>query len=308
MTRFALLCPGQASQGPTMFDHALAVGAGTSLVAALEGLLGQDPLALVRSGHPSLFENRTAQPLVCAATLAAWEALRARLPRPDLVLGYSVGELSAYGCAGALEAVDVVALAAQRAAAMDEAAKVPGGLMAVRGVPSARLEALAAAAGVEIAILNGPDHAVLGGSDLALHALAGALQEAGATSVQRLSVSVPAHTSLLAAAVSPFAAALRRSALSDPAVPVLAGESGVPVRRREEAISTLSGQLAQRLEWARCLEAARELGCGILLELPPGQALSRMASELLPDVAVRAVSEFRTLDGAVAWVLNRLGR
>jgi [acyl-carrier-protein] S-malonyltransferase len=290
-----------------MFDLALAAGAGGAVIGAAAGLLGEDPVALARSGVPRLFENRVAQPLVCAATLAAWEALRTRLPAPRLVAGYSVGELAAYGCAGALDPGEVVALAARRAAAMDAATPGPSGLLAARGLPLARLEALASASGAEVAIVNGPDHAVLGGLEPALAAAASALGAAGATTLQRLAVKVPAHTSLLAAAVAPFAAALRGSGLRDPPVPVLSGASGAPLRLRADAVLALSTQLARRLEWARCLQAAAELGCSVLLELGPGSALARMAAELLPGVAVRSVADFRGADGVVSWVEDRLG-
>jgi [acyl-carrier-protein] S-malonyltransferase len=170
------------------------------------------------------------------------------------------------------------------------------------------VEALAGPCGAEVAIVNGPDHSVLGGVEAALLAAASALGAAGAGTLQRLPVAVPAHTRLLDGAVAPFAAALERARLGDPGVPVLAGTTGAPIRRRAEAVAALSSQLARRLEWARCLAAAAELGCTVFLELGPGSALARMAAELLPGAAARSVADFRTADGAAGWVLDRLER
>jgi [acyl-carrier-protein] S-malonyltransferase len=272
-----------------MFDLAVAAGAGRPVLEAARQLLGEDPVALARSGAPRIFANAVAQPLVCAATLATWEALRGRLPPPRVVAGYSVGEL-----------------AARRAGAMDEATVRPAGLLALRGLPLARLERLAAAAGAELAIVNGPDHVVAGGGAAALEALGAAATAAGATTVQRLPIDVAAHTSALGAAVPRFAGALATSGLRDPGVPVLAGTSGLPLRHRAEGVTALSTQLARRLEWARCLAAAAELGATVFLELGPGQALSRMAEALVPGAAARAVAEFRGVDGVLRWVESRL--
>lgn len=302
MSGLALLCPGQGGQHAAMLDP---LRGNTDAEAVLEEarphVPGGLPAALERGGD-RLFLNRVAQPLVCAATLATWAALRRALPPARLVAGYSLGELTAHACAGALPAEEAVRLAAVRATLMDEASPVPSGLLGVRGLPRARLEALAAGAGAEVAIDNGPDHLVLGGPAAVLPGLAEAALAAGARTALRLPIGVAAHTSLLAGAVIPFAAALSGSAFASPEIAVLSGVAAAPVRTRAEAIAALSRQLAQRLAWADCLAAAAELGCTVFLELGPGAALARMAAELLPGAAARSVADFRSLAGAAEWV------
>ena len=305
MSGLAILCPGQGGQRAGMLDLASASAAGAEAIRRASAASGLDLAALARAGAPDAFRNAVAQPLLCAAEAATWAALRGLLPRPRLVAGYSLGELAAYGCAGALGVEDLVALAGRRAALMDAAAAVPGGLAAVRGLPVARTEAIARAAGADVAIVNGADHAIVGGGEAALRAVEAEAGAAGAR-VQRLAVDVPAHTPALRSAVAPFADALGRSALRDPAVPVLAGISGEPVRDRAAAIGALSRQLAERIEWGRCLAAAAELGCTVFLELGPGAALARMVEEALPGVAARSVDEFRTVAGVSRWVAARL--
>jgi [acyl-carrier-protein] S-malonyltransferase len=290
-----------------MLDLALASPRGAEVVARGAAALGRDPLARVREGGPGLFANAEAQPLVCLAELATWAALREAVPSPRVVAGYSLGELAAYGCAGALSPEDTVTLAVERAALMDAAAPDGAGLVALRGLPLAQAAALARACGAEVAIVNGPDHCVVGGAADAIGEVERRAAGQGATAV-RLPIGVPAHTSLLAAAVEPFAGALARSPLAAPSVPVLAGVSNVLVRSRTEAIAALSEQLAKTIRWERCLDIAAELGCTVFLDLGPGSALARMASEALPGAAVRSVVEFRTLDGVARWVGAALRR
>jgi len=306
MTGLALLCPGQGGQHPGMLDLAAESPQGADTLRRVAGALGWDPLARARRGGPDLFANAIAQPLVCAAELATWAALRPVLPAPRLVLGYSLGELAAYGCAGALAPEETVRLAVRRAALTDAASPPGSGLVALRGIALSRAEALVAEAGAEIAIANGPDHCVAGGSAEALAEVERCAARAGATTIQRIPVGVPAHTRLLESAVAPFADALTRSPLGDPKVPVLAGTSGLPVRTRDEAVSALSLQLARRIEWARCLAAAEELGCTVFLELGPGSALTKMAGELVPAASARSVADFRTVAGIARWIEGAL--
>ena len=306
MSGLAILCPGQGGQHPAMLDLALGSERGEEIVRRAAAALGEDPIARIRGAGAGLFAT-SVQPLVCLAELATWAALREALPVPLVFAGYSLGELAAYGCAGALAPEETVALAVRRAELMDAATPPGSGLLALRGLPLARAAALATEAGAEIAIVNGPDHWVAGGTGAALDLLERRAPGAGGIAI-RLPVCVPAHTRFLAAAVAPFADALARSRLADPPIPVLAGVSGALVRRRAEAIAALSAQIGQRLEWARCLAAAAEMGCTVFLELGPGSALAKMASETLPEGAARSVAEFRTLAGVARWVASALRR
>ncbi len=308
MSGLAVLCPGQGGQHPEMLDLVLTTDRGAEVVARAAAVLGTDPAERVREGGPGLFANTAAQPLLVIAEVATWTALRDALPTPRVFAGYSLGELAAYGCAGALGLEEAVALAARRAELMGAAAPPGAGLLALRGLPLSRAEALAAEVGADVAIVNGPDHCVVGGEAPALDAMERRATQAGAIAIQRLPVGVPAHTRLLAPAVAPFADALARSALADPPIPVLAGVSGAPVRTRAAAIAALSTQLARRIEWGRCLAAAAEMGCTVFLEVGPGNALARMAAEALPDAQARSVADFRSLEGVARWTEAALRR
>ena len=115
-------------------------------------------------------------------------------------------------------------------------------------------------------------------------------------------VSIASHTSLLNDAVPEFAALLGGSGLQAPVVPVLAGIDGGPVFTRQRAVDTLSRQIARTVQWAACIGSLREMGCTVLLELGPSNGLSRMVRDRYPDLAVRSVAEFRSLQGVVEWV------
>jgi [acyl-carrier-protein] S-malonyltransferase len=285
--RLLLLCPGQGGQHAGMFDLArLDPGAR----AFLDG-------CALPVAPDALFDNRVAQPAIVCATLAMWRALQARLPAPKLVAGYSIGELAAYGVAGALD--NTVALAAARAVLMDATADArPQGLAAVSGVDVAQVRSI-----IDVAIVTGADSCIAGGLDAQLAALPARLPTAR---VQRLPVGVAAHTALMAGAVAPFAQLLEAATFAPWRCPVLAGVDAVRVLRRDMAIDRLARQLASTIDWAACMDAASEAGITVALELGPGAALSRMLRDRHPHIACRSVADFHTLDGIVKWVTREL--
>jgi len=128
---------------------------------------------------------------------------------------------------------------------------------------------------------------------------------AGAETARWLPVTVPSHTSLLATAGRSFLEELESAKLQAPKIPVLAGVDGAVVRDRQAAITSLANQVCRPIRWDLCQQAAIEMGCGVFLELGPGNALSRMLRDTFPEVQVRAIDEFRSLQGVVDWVVKR---
>ncbi|MEW7850256.1 acyltransferase domain-containing protein [Massilia aurea] len=304
--RLAILCPGQGAQHPAMFDMARmdstanrlldAWFADPALGATLRGGLGEER-----------FTNRIAQPAIVAATLAMWGALQATIARPALVAGYSIGELSAYGVAGALEPVDVIKLAIERARLMD-ACVVDGagqGMVALSGMPSGSIDDLLARCGFYPAIVTGDDALVAGGPAERRAELAQAAIAAGGHATV-LPVAVASHTPMLAGAVAPFAARLADAHWLTPAFPLLSGISAEPVFDAYKAVAELPRQIAEPIRWRECMDALTEAGVTVALELGPGAALSRMLQSRNPGIACRSVSEFRSLDGIRAWLERQL--
>lgn len=307
-SRLALLCPGQGAQSPAMFDFArLDPAAGAQLDGWLAGAGFDLPVATILADDRLLFANRYAQPLLVAATLANWTALGADLPAPAIVAGYSIGELSAYGVAGALVAGDTVALAAQRARLMDTCLHTTPrqALLALSDMPSAAIAQVAGSFGFAVAIDTGEDSLIAGGPHDAHAALAQAI-EAGGGRASLLPVEVASHTSFMAGAVAPFAELLRRTPLRDPEVPVVSGIAAEPVQAAGRAIDHLSRQLAETIRWKDGMDALAEAGVTVALELGPGAALTRMLGARHPQIACRSVSDFRSPAGVRAWLARHV--
>lgn len=307
----AILCSGQGRQHGRMFDLTADVADAAPLFARAAGLLGgADPREFVRTATSEvLHHNRVGQILCTLQTLAAATALRDVLSGRTVVAGYSIGELAAWGVAGALTKADTLSLAARRAELMDGAAGPGEGLLFVRGLSREVVEGLCARHDAAIAIVNPGNAFVLGGPRAGLNGLA---KEAAAMHAARavdVPVEVASHTRRLERASGEFREVLRHVAVMPlPAgTRLLSGVDGSPVNGPEAGLDKLAAQISQTVQWADCLQGCIEAGATCFFELGPGPALSEMAAGVGPRLPARCLDDFRTLDGARAWLRSKAG-
>ena len=258
---------------------------------------------MAKDSDEDLHANATAQVLCCAQALAAWAVLKPKIHARLVVAGYSVGEVAAWGVAGALDPAAVFHVVAKRAALMDKASDGPAGLLAVRGLSSPAIEKLCRDAEVHIAIRNAPDRFIVGGRQDALDRVSKMAEERGAGGVSAIPVGVASHTPLLRDAAERFGRYLHEfHNVRQAEVRLLSGIDGAAVFDARDGLAKLGKQVAQTVEWAACMEACRASGATRALELGPGDALARMMGSIVGERDSRSVAEFRSLDGVLKWV------
>jgi [acyl-carrier-protein] S-malonyltransferase len=307
MSGAAILCSGQGYQGADMFDLLADAPAATPVFEAAKFVLdGKDPRQLVReASNDDLHADKVGQILCCTQAMAAWAVLGAKAPRPLVVAGYSVGELTAWGVAGLLDHKGVLDLAVQRAAAMDKATTEPSGLVAIRGLRRDALDSICKAHGAYIAIVNSEDQMVVGGTRKALDAVVLDARAAGAKRTTMLPVTVPSHTPLLASASDRFRQTLAKAHLPaevPSGVRLLSGIDGDTVFDVRAGADKLARQIQQTVDWAACMQSYRAAGVAKIAEFGPGDALAHMMREFMANADVHSLSEFHSLSGFEHWV------
>lgn len=305
---YAILFPGQGSQHPDMLPWLEAETSAAVPLLAMARHLGPDWRA--RLGDPEeLSRNRFAQVLITGVSLAAWGAVSAHLTQgPAIVAGYSVGELAAVASAGAFDPADAVALAGQRAQAMDAAAGgVPGGLLSVSGLHQDSIARQLAGWPLEVAIRIGPDHLILAGATGVLQQAEVLLAAAGGH-CKTLPIRIASHSSAMRAAAESFAQTLAGITWQPLRCAVAANATGSALRRVEQMRPALSQQIDHMVQWSSCLETLAERQVDRVIEIGPGRALSALWSRQFPAIPVRALEDFRSAKAAADWLTDPAAR
>lgn len=303
---YAVVFPGQGSQHADLLPWLDADPAAAGPLRALAAHVGTGWRARLRDARQR-GANAFAQPLLTGVSLAAWDALRPALPGPPAALaGYSVGELAAWSAAGVFDAERAVALAVERAAAMDRAAAgADGGLLSVSGATDAVVAERCAGLRLECAIRIDVDHALWAGGAQALDRAETALAAAGAV-CRRLDIRVASHSSAMAAAAAEFARTLRDVPFAAARCPIAANATGSALRAAEPLRRALAAQIAITVQWAGCMATLAERGVACVLEVGPGSALARLWNARYPHCPARALEDFRDARGAAVWVARQV--
>ncbi len=231
--------------------------------------------------------------------------------RPDMVIGHSVGEITAAYAAGMLSLADAARVVAARGRLMQ--ALPPGGAMVAVAASEAEVAWLLGD-GVELAAVNGPSSVVLSGDHDAVVAAAGRLAERG-HKTRRLAVSHAFHSRRMEPMRAEFAAELAGVAWQPAQIPVVSNVTGRLAEPGELADPRYWAEHVRRpVRFADGIAAALEHGGGVFAELGPGGALTAMITETASaaDVEVRCVpvlrdgrSEDRTLLACLAGLFAR---
>ncbi|GCD39307.1 polyketide synthase [Streptomyces chrestomyceticus JCM 4735] len=238
-------------------------------------------LTLYGADRAAIGETRVTQPALVTlglALTALWESWGVT---PAVVMGHSVGEITAAVCAGVMDRATGLELIAHRAGLMQDTER--GAMLAV-AAPEERVREWTEGRDLDVAAVNGPEAAVVSGPPEPVSALAAELKAQGVR-VRALTVSHAFHSRLL-----------------DPALPVL--EERVRALRFGPAqlpiVSNVTGRLAEADTygaeyWCRHARSAvrfhdgvREvarLGVDLCLEIGPDRTLVNLvrAGGLLPD-------------------------
>lgn len=255
--------------------------------ARASDLLGYDLLELCQKGPIEQLSNtRYAQPAIMVACISHWAALTQNV-RPDVLLGHSLGELTALVAAGAVGFDDGVLIAAKRGELMD----VYGGegrMAAVLGPDLDAVEAIVEQASghgtIVVANYNSPSQFVLAGTDQAVEQAEKLALERGAKRVVKLRVSGPFHSPLMQEAAEQFACYLQSIVFADPMIPVISNVNSGLITRGDQVKMELVNQIASPVRWIDNIKAAERMGVRRLIEVGPGNVLINLAKRITKDM------------------------
>ncbi len=297
--KIAFLFTGQGSQHPGMAAGLFAAQPvfRAALERCAELFRAELPLPLTdvifgssAAATAALDDTLYTQPALFATGWALAQLWRSCGVEPAVVLGHSVGEITAACVSGAIQLEDAARFVAARARLMQEG-MAEGAMLAVLGPVDAAEAAVARRRDeLSIAAYNGPSLAVVSGKPSAVADVEAELAGRGVRT-RRLRTSRAFHSPLvqpILGAIERAGAALRPAA---PACRLASNVSGSLFAAGDAPTGAYwAHQARQPVRFADNLRAAFDHGCTVLLELGPDPVLIGMSRAVEPEGVVSAPS------------------
>jgi len=307
---FAFVFPGQASQSVGM----LAALAQTDPVVRAtfdeaSAVLGYDLWNLIQEGPKERLDStECTQPAMLAAGVATWRLWHNRGGGdPVIVSGHSLGEFTAFVCAGAIEFGAAIDLVRFRGQVMQEAVPVGTGAMAaILGLEDSDVEQAcrdgAAGEVVEAVNFNSPGQVVIAGQSQAVQRAIEAAKARGAKKAMLLAVSVPSHSSLMLGAGKRLGERLASVEIRAPRIECLSPVDVVAHQEPAEIRAHLCQQLSRPVQWWATVRAIAKAGVGQIVECGPGKVLTALNRriEKRPGLEFMALEDPASVDAALA--------
>ncbi|MCO8124050.1 SDR family oxidoreductase [Stieleria sp. TO1_6] len=226
------------------------------------------------------------QAWLLATGTALTESLLRSGMRPDVVLGHSFGECTAAWAAGVMSTRGAIEFAKSRSDAVTMHGGPRGELLSVRGEPSLVDSILRPHhSPCVITHHNSPNQTVIAGTPEAIAAAKSNLSAAGVASVV---IPVPAafHTPAMKPAREMLAARQSGARLRPPRFGFLSATQNRYLAEPSEIHANLIDQLIQPVGFSGAVSRLVADGCGLLLEVGPGNVLTRLAAATVGSQAI----------------------
>jgi [acyl-carrier-protein] S-malonyltransferase len=243
------------------------------------------------------------------AGVACWRVWTTQTDsRPALFAGHSLGEYTAYVCAGALSLVEAVKVVKIRGELMRDACPGNTGKMAaVIGLDDAAIEACCAQAAqgqvVQAVNFNAPGQVVIAGDNAAVDRAIEACKSAGARKAMPLAISVPCHSALMQPASEALAAALATVRLQAPTIPVINNLDAKIASDPQQIQEKLIKQLYSPVLWVDTVRLMAAQGTTTVIECGPGKVLTGMNKRIEKALSLVCIQDEATLSDALARVV-----
>lgn len=231
-----------------------------------------------------------AQPAILTTSIAMYKVfMEEEGITPDIMVGHSLGEISALTCADAIKLKDAVKLARKRGEFMQQAVSVDISAMVailsrdVEMIENLCKENTGANGCVSISNYNSRTQTVISGDKEAVLRVEAILAEKNIKTNQ-LNVSAPFHCALMKPAAEMFKSELEQYTFSAPIYPVLSNVTAMPYRSENDIIDNLTAQIVMPVQWVKSMQYLKKAMIAYGVELGPGNVLKNLMRTNVSDI------------------------
>jgi acyl transferase domain-containing protein len=306
----ALVFPGQGAQwlgmGAELYERFPAFAmAFDEAVHALDSRLRLPLKDVLWGDDANLLENTEfAQPALFAIEVALASLLQHWGIVADVVMGHSVGEITAAHVAGVLSLQDAATIVAARSRLM--AGLPTGGAMLAVATSEDDVTPLLTK-GVAIAAVNGPNSVVISGAELSVNEVADQLAQRGVRT-HRLAVSHAFHSPLMEHMVEEFALLVADIAPSQPRIELISNVSGHLAGSGYGAGPYWVEHVRQPVRFLDAVRSAESLGAQVFVEVGPVAGLTAAVEQSLQTQQGAAVATLTKEEPESESLLGAAGR
>ncbi len=308
-THRAMVFPGQGSQyvgmGKKLAEqHPLA----KEVFQEVDDALGAPLFQLMCEGpEQQLILTKNAQPALMANSMAVVRVIEAETQKKisdlvDYVAGHSLGEYSALAATNSISLHDAAKLLRLRGESMQAAVPIGNGAMAA--LLGAGMDAVnqiiteASKIGIcEIANDNAPGQIVISGEAKAVNKAIKISSDFGVRKAMSLPVSAPFHCSMMKPAAEVMAAALEKTDINSPDVPLVMNVSALVGNGDPSEIrNSLVEQVTSVVRWRESVLWLSKQNISSVIEIGAGKILSGLNKRIDKQLTSVSIAELEEID------------
>ena len=308
-THRAMVFPGQGSQyvgmGKKLAEqHPLA----KEVFQEVDDALGAPLFKLMCEGpEEQLILTKNAQPALMANSVAVVRVIEAETQKKigdlvDYVAGHSLGEYSALAAINSISLNDAAKLLRLRGESMQAAVPIGDGAMAA--LLGAGMDAVtnviaeASKIGIcEIANDNAPGQIVISGEAKAVNKAIKISSDFGVRKAMSLPVSAPFHCSMMKPAAEVMAAALEKTDINSPDVPLVTNVSALVGNGDPSEIrNSLVEQVTSLVRWRESVLWLSKQNISSVVEIGAGKILSGLNKRIDKQLTSVSIAELEEID------------
>lgn len=291
MAKIGFIFPGQGAQKNGMSrDFYEQLPECRAIMDMASEATGLDLKKICFDADERLDQTEYTQVALLTAELMVLEAVKQRV-HADLLAGQSLGEYAALVASGSLSAQDAVKIVRQRGILMQNAVPLgEGAMVAIVGLNAEQIEAMCRETDGEVQVsnYNTAKQSVVSGRRDAVMRVKQMAEEAGARLATELKVSIPSHSQLMRPAAEKLEPVLQQAAFQPIQIPYIANATAEVVTDEKRIASLLAEQLYSAVRWEQSIMKMKEAGIECLIEIGPGETLTKMNKKI--DKTIQAIS------------------